>query len=458
VNDNVSANGDWDRLRRDVAGQLVTPDDSAFPAFVRWPVESGNEQLPVAIVRVAGPPDVATVLRFAGEHELPVGIRGGGHCFAGHSRTGGVLIDTVGLGRVSFDGDEATVGAGGMLRKLYKGLHTRRRTIPAGCGPNVGIAGLTLGGGLGVLGRAHGLTCDALTGAEVVLADGTLVRCDAGHEPDLFWALRGAGAGSFGVVTALRFATVPETEATAFQLTFPAAAAADLLCAWQSWLPEAPVEVSPEVKLVSPADPSAEPRLIVIGAAIEPERTAPDFGFQVTSRQERSGLVHEVKEHLASFGGPDGGPTRSRSLYVTDALPQQVIQRLVDLTLTGRRPGEQREIDLLPLGGAYNHPAPDATAYVHRSDLYLLKFAATSGSGSAWLDAIGELLAPHTSGRAYQNFADPDLPRPLDAYYGANLPRLVEVKRRYDPDDRFHHDQSIPLVRKEEQNDEQAVR
>ncbi|GAB3433719.1 FAD-binding oxidoreductase [Flindersiella endophytica] len=444
----MTAAADWDRLRQDLTGQLFTPTDAAFPALARWPMASGNDQLPAAIARVAGPLDVAAVVRFAEKYDLPTGIRGGGHCFAGHSRTTGVLIDTTGLGTITFDGDQATVGAGTMLSTLYKGLHTRHRTIPAGCGPSVGIAGLTLGGGLGVLGRLHGLTCDALTAAEIVLADGTLLHCDAEHEPDLFWALRGAGSGSFGVVTALRFATVPEPAATAFQQTYAAESATDLLCTWQSWLPDAPPEVSAEVKLTSPADPATAPGLTLIGATIA-GAMSPNLGFPIVGARERSGLLHEVKDHLATFGAPDGGPMRSRSLYVTDPLPQQVIQRLVDLTLTERRPGEQREIDLLPLGGAYNRPAPDATAYVHRRDLYLLKLAATPGS--QWLTAAGDLLAPHTSGRAYQNFADPGLPRPLTAYYDTNLPRLLETKRRYDPGNRFRHDQSIPLTQRNDQ-------
>ena len=117
-------------------------------------------------------------------------------------------------------GDLATIGAGARLAEIYSALHNHQATIPAGCGPTVGIAGLALGGGLGVLGRTCGLTCDRMTAAQIVLADGNLITCGETSEPDLYWALRGAGAGNFGVVTALTFRTIPEPDAVAFHLSW----------------------------------------------------------------------------------------------------------------------------------------------------------------------------------------------------------------------------------------------
>src|SRR5437867_1529068 len=117
--------------------------------------------------------------------------RGGGHCFAGRSSRDGIVLDLSGLDAISVaDNGIATIGAGARLAQVYSALHASGRTLPAGCGPTVGIAGLTLGGGLGLLGRMHGLTCDRLVGAQVVLADGSVAECDDDHEPDLFWALR----------------------------------------------------------------------------------------------------------------------------------------------------------------------------------------------------------------------------------------------------------------------------
>jgi FAD/FMN-containing dehydrogenase len=129
----------------------------------------------------------------------------------------------------------------------------------------VGIAGLTLGGGLGLLGRTHGLTCDTLIGARVVLASGRVVECDAEREPELFWALRGAGGGQFGVVTSLVFATVPEPRATRFDLRWPDAAAA-VVAAWQDWAPDAPDDVTANLTVV--AEPGRPARALVFGAAL----------------------------------------------------------------------------------------------------------------------------------------------------------------------------------------------
>jgi len=148
--------------------------------------------------------------------------RGGGHCFAGRSSTAGLLLDLSPLNTISVNGDGlATIGPGARLAHIYEELHRHELTIPAGCGPTVGIAGLTLGGGLGLLGRRYGLTCDRLVGATVVLADGSVVTCDEQRDADLFWALRGAGGGQFGVVTSLVFAAVPSPSARRFELTWP---------------------------------------------------------------------------------------------------------------------------------------------------------------------------------------------------------------------------------------------
>ena len=147
---------------------------------------------PSRIVACETPEQVATALRASEE----VAIRSGGHCFAGHSSTTGTLIDVTPMDEVTLDGESATIGAGARLGNIYDALAAHGRTIVAGCGPTVGISGLLLGGGIGILGRRHGLTCDQLVSAQVVLADGRIVECDDDHHPDLFWALRGAGGGA----------------------------------------------------------------------------------------------------------------------------------------------------------------------------------------------------------------------------------------------------------------------
>ncbi|MGH2385462.1 MAG: FAD-binding oxidoreductase, partial [Candidatus Limnocylindria bacterium] len=167
--------------------------------------------------------DVAETIRFARRFGLRTTPRSGGHCFAGRSSNGDIVIDVTPMSTVSIANGVATVGAGARLGDLYDALEGHDRTIPAGTSPTVGIAGLTLGGGLGLLGRMYGLTCDHLLRARVVLADGRVVECaeagcDEDHRADLFWALRGSGGGQLGVVTSLMFSTVPAPTSTCFHL------------------------------------------------------------------------------------------------------------------------------------------------------------------------------------------------------------------------------------------------
>src|SRR4029450_7437572 len=207
-------------LQGAIDGDVVLPGAPDYES-VRTPVMARFEHLrPAAVVRCATPADVAATLAVAGRLGLPAGVRSAGHSAAGRSATEGIVLDVTPMGSVAVSGEVATVGAGVRLGELYDALATHGLTIPAGCGPSVGIAGLTLGGGLGILGRKHGLTCDHLPRAQVVLADGRVVESDEHHDGELFWGLRGAGGGHFGVVTSLVFRTLPAPWVTGFQLTW----------------------------------------------------------------------------------------------------------------------------------------------------------------------------------------------------------------------------------------------
>ncbi len=154
------------------------------------------------------------------------------------------------------------------LDGLYDALHNRGRTLPAGSGATVGIAGLTLAGGLGILGRTHGLTCDQLLGAQIVLADGHTLDCDEHHESELFWALRGAGSGHFGVVTSLLLRTVEASPATAFHLTWSHRHAAAVAESWQHWAPRAPEELTASLLFTVPGAINEPPCVSLFGAML----------------------------------------------------------------------------------------------------------------------------------------------------------------------------------------------
>jgi FAD/FMN-containing dehydrogenase len=191
-----------------VGGDVLVAGSAEYESARRSQIARFDGVRPRAVVRCRVPEDVAQALAFAREEGLHVALRSGGHCFAGRSSTTGIVIDVSGMDEVSVSDGTVTVGAGARLADVYDALAAHDRTIAAGCGPTVGIAGLTLGGGLGILGRSHGLTADQLVAARAVLADGRIVDCDERRHEDLFWALRGAGGGQFAAVTQLVLRTL----------------------------------------------------------------------------------------------------------------------------------------------------------------------------------------------------------------------------------------------------------
>jgi FAD binding domain len=414
---------DWEALEQTIAGEVLTPESPGYEAARKPAIARFHDAKPQAVVRCRAPEDVIAATAVG----LPVVARSGGHCFAGRSTTTGMVIDVGPLDDVSVSDGVATIGAGARLGVVYDALLEHGVTIPAGCGPEVGIAGLTLGGGLGIMGRSHGLTSDSLVGATVAL-DGRLVQCDEQREPDLFWALRGAGGGRFGIVTSFTFRTVPAPQATAFDLRFTDAAA--LVEAWQAWAPDAPDELAASLLINAGPDPSEPPVIKVFGAMLgsRAETETALAHLDPMTAELFSGSHREVKQHLAGAGGPDEGHPYNRSEFFREPLPAEAIAELVRHVEADRRPGEARELDFSPWGGAYNRVAADATAFAHRDARFLLKHAAVVEPGmapSGWLDRSWEIVHPWGTGGVYVNFPEPGLPD--SAYWGANTERLVRM-------------------------------
>jgi FAD/FMN-containing dehydrogenase len=400
------------------------------PALARF-----RDAQPEAVVTCRSPQDVAAGFEYAEAHGLPVAVRSGGHCFAGRSSTEGVLIDVSPLDGVAVADGRATIGAGALLGDVYDALDAHGMTIPAGCGTTVGIAGLTLGGGLGILGRLHGLTCDALRAAEVVLPDGRQVRCDEHEEPDLFWALRGAGGGRFGVVTTLHFTTVPAHETTAFETFWDDPAA--LIATWQAWAPDAPEALAASLLITTPPL-----RVKLFGGYVGPEdelrALLGPLGEPLSARFQ-TGSYREAKRFLAGLGGAgeDAGHAYMRSEYFVEPLPLDAIAALVAQLGDG---DFHRELDFSPWAGAYTRTPVEATAFAHRTARFLLKQAAVVEPGGpvaearAWLDRSWAITHPFGTGGVYPNFPEDELDPWAVEYLGANRERLLQVRGRYDPD------------------------
>ena len=440
---------DLDRLRVSLDGELLEPGSPGYDAARRPAIARYADVRPRAVVRCASTEDAARTIAYAqdtGTHLVP---RGGGHCFAGRSSTEGLLLDLGRLDGITVGADgHATIGAGARLAQVYDALHQQGCTLPAGCGPTVGIAGLTLGGGLGLLGRAHGLTCDSLIGARVVLADGRVVDCDPDREPELFWALRGAGGGQFGVVTSLVLATVPEPHATRFELCWPETAAAALVAAWQDWAPDAPDAVTANLTVV--AEPGLPTRVVVFGAVLrEAERARGllneliDAAGSAPAERLRDGMA--FRDLKRSFAEPDARAERpqtesARSEFFARTLPTAAIGALLD-GLHDTPASGRRELNFTAMGGGYNRVSENETAFAHRTERFLLQHVADDDP--PWVDRSWAVAHVHGSGRVYPNFPDSRLADPAAAYHAGNHARLVAARRAYDPDRFFRFPQAV---------------
>jgi FAD/FMN-containing dehydrogenase len=330
---------EWRALGDRLTGEVLRPNTPAYEAARPPQIKRFRAISPQGIVRCATAADVAEAIAFARRHDVATATRSGGHCFAGHSSTDGLLIDVSLMNRMSLEGDTLTVGAGTRLGDLYRTLAGHGRAIPGGCGPTVGVSGLTLGGGFGILGRAHGLLCDSLTGASVVLADGRALECDADREADLFWALRGGGPDPPGVVTTLRFTTVPAPRCTMVDVAWNFEHAAAVLGAWQQWSPDAPEALAASLLITARADPSQPPRVTLFGAWAGRARQATALVDELASRagatpnsmwlDERDWLATKRALNDRAPGEGEEGDMYHRSEFFGQSLPAEVVAELL---------------------------------------------------------------------------------------------------------------------------------
>jgi len=424
---------------------------------------------PQAIAFCESLTDVQKTVRWARRHHIHIVPRSGGHSYAGYSTTPGVIVDVSRLNAISLTAaGPAGIGAGARLIDVYSALALRGRTVPAGTCPTVGIAGLAQGGGVGFLARKFGLTCDNLLAATVVLADGTAVVANAHQHPDLYWALRGAGGGNFGIATRLVFRTHPVADVSTYSLAWPWADAKRVVAEWQKLAPHAPDGLFCVLNLNAAAGSSASPQITSAGqfdgteaqlrALVQPLADAGmPTRFTTSSRTYLNatlmwaGCSSDVAAcHLPPQGNLGRSTFAAKSSYGNRALTAQGIDVLVRQIEARRATGSGSGIVLFDsYGGAINRVPKDATAFVHRDALFSMQYLAYWEAGAvaapnvAWLRRFYAAMRPHVSPFAYQNYIDADLTNWQHAYYGSNLARLQRIKRRYDPQNVFHSRQSI---------------
>ncbi|POX52763.1 hypothetical protein C3489_17485 [Streptomyces sp. Ru71] len=462
-------------LARDLDGQLIRPGDATWQTARQLYNTRFDTLKPTAVAYAAHADDIRTTLAYARAHRLTVAIRNGGHSYAGWSSGDNRLIlDVSKLNKIRASGTTAVVGAGAKLIDVYRALAAKGATIPAGSCPTVGVSGLTLGGGHGVVSRAYGLTCDSLTAATLITADGKQLTADAKNHPDLFWALRGAGNGNFGVVTELHFRTHPAPQAVTAYLSWPWSKAAAVVKAWQEWGPSQPDETWSSLHLAN--DTGGTPTVTVSAFSLGTygelknavDRLAHAAGANATSVSLRRRSYEEAMEIYAGCSAfdadaqchlPGSTPGRSpqgslhretyaaRSDFFDRSLSPAGIQTLLAQIKSVR--GGTGSFALTALGGAVNRVSPTATAFVHRRSRMLAQYiaawrAGTSGTAAqSWLTTAHGAMRPYASGAAYQNYTDPSLKNWRTAYYGDAAARLAQVKKTYDPNRFFTFPQAL---------------
>ncbi|MFC3576007.1 FAD-binding oxidoreductase [Streptomyces yaanensis] len=467
-------------LRERLRGELVEPSDPGFPQAKQLQNTEYDAVQPHAVAYCESEQDVVACLRHAQDQGLPVHIRGNGHSMNGWSTGEGLVIDLSRMNHAVADGPLVRLGGGIQSLDALDALKPQRRQIVTGTFPTVSAGGFLTGGGLGWQTRRFGVGSDRIAAARVVLADGRTVRCAATEEPDLYWALRGGGGGSFGIVTEFEVHPVDAPMMTGFETLWAYEDAVDVLTAWQEWCVAGPdelgtslvvlpgmfgpqgrpvvrvwgVHLGPTQQLVAELDALAERAgAKPIIRTVQPRGTYADVmhealcGSQTVAQCHRTGSGPEAQGHRhpytrQSYRLTGRAATRAESAALLDAW---------DVSLEQEK--RERYLLCIALGGAANQVPRTATAYVHRDARFLIGYQMACRDVSAdpgaearltgWADRAGAALAPLACG-SYINFPSSRVSEDWETdFFGENHARLLDVKRAYDPENFFRHAQSI---------------
>lgn len=430
-----------------------------------------DELEPEVIVFCQDVEDVVCAVQWARQQGLPLRVRSGRHSYEAYSLVkGGIVIDVSELDTVRVDPETgiATVGAGLATLALFEKLWDSGLTVPGATGPTVGIAGCTLGGGFGVTSRKFGLSCDNLLEVELVTADGEIVRANSVENADLFWACQGGGGGNFGIATSFTFQAHPVGFVVAFNISWRWEAFQPIVDTWQRWAPDTEdglatflrlssdgvitllgqytAEIGELGRIQSLLTPllSAAPPSAVSIQTVPFIMAARSFAGVDPIRPQWLVHIHNDQEML-----------KSTSAFAYETFSESGLATLKrNLETAPSFPGTQSRpcmVQLLGGGGAPARIAQDATAVFHRQAKFILQYDGfwTAPQDAAqvaeWVRNFRTSMLPYTRG-AYVNYVDANLTDWLCEYYGDNAKRLVDVKRKYDPDNVFNFPQSIPLT------------
>lgn len=449
-----------DNFKSTLRGKLLQQGDDGYDtARTIW--NGMIDRRPELIVRCLGAADVMASVDFAREHKLLLAIRGGGHNIAGNAVCdGGLMLDMSLMKSVQINPTtrRAYVEPGATLKDFDHEAQAFGLAAPLGINSTTGVAGLTLGGGFGWLSRLHGLSVDNLISVDMVTADGKLVHASAKSHPDLFWAIRGGG-GNFGVVTQFEFALHPVgPQVLAGLIVFPHSEAKKVLAQYRDFVDSMPDQLSIWTVLrQAPPLPFLPEKVhgnnVVILALFFPGNV--DEGLRLIEPLRGFGTV--LGEHVGEMPYKawqqafDPLLTPGARNYWKSHNFSELSDDAIDLVTryAGALPSSQCEIFFGLIGGQANRVASDATAYPHRDVLYAMNVhtrwnePAEDDKCISWAREYFNASAPFASGSVYVNFMTQEETGRIGEAYGPNFKRLVEVKKKYDPDNLFRQNQNI---------------
>jgi FAD/FMN-containing dehydrogenase len=450
----------------DLDGRIILPADAEWDT-ARSVWNGMIDRQPIGVMRCASPADVGIGIAFAREQGLPLAVRGGGHNVAGNGTVdGGLVLDLSLLREVDVDTRRGIVrvGGGATLGDVDRATVEHGLVVPAGVVSGTGVAGLTLGGGMGWLTRAHGLTVDSLLAADLVTADGRSVRASATEQAELFWGIRGGG-GNFGVVTSFEFAARPlGPDVYAGACYYTRDRWLDALQAYAEWAPSIPDDLTTIVTWLSPPDDwlpehlrgQAMLALSFCWAGLDlaaGERAVADLLRAGPPDHVAAGPTSWLElQTSADAAFPHGIRAYFKSTYFDD-LDEGTIATLVEHS--SRRRSPMAGTDIHQLGGAFARVADEATAFGQRDAPYILNIwgvwqdPADDASEIAWVRDFWSAMQPHARGGHYVNFLGADDSREVrsqlrEIYAPAIYDRLVALKDSWDPTNLFRLNHNVP--------------
>ena len=430
------------RWAADLSGQVVLPDDPRYDDLRRvW--NRAIDRRPAAIVRCATRDDAIRTIEFARSHHLPLAVRSGGHSQAGLGvRDRGVVLDLADLRTVDVHVERrlARVGGGAHAGHVLEACNAYGLVTPMGGCPDVGVGGLTLGGGSNFLMAKYGMVCDNVLAVELITADGRLLRVSADEHPDLFWAIRGGG-GNFGVAVSFEYQLFPIVEVLSGQFLFPIARAREVMHRYRDLMTDLPDELTTSGGLSATADH----RAFFIAVCASADRTASE---RVLERWRTTLDPAEDNVKWAPYAGElvvDPAPSAGSGRFLPE-LSDDVIDVLAEAMADAPRIATAAWNDF---HGAVTRVPVAATAFPLRRRGYdFFAHAAwqdDAGRAAArgWIDRLVSALEPFGAGAYVNNLNETEAARVPEAY-GPNYARLAEIKARYDPDNVFDGNHNIP--------------